>query len=214
MNCGFGHQLVAGSALDRLQNCTGSSLYTCNTRSLSPRLQFSSKDWQDWCGIFSEMVKRESPTLPRVSFLWTLSPHLISLKLRIVITSLPRWPFHLRFFHLHMRLAVLIWQETLKIASGIWVANEYQRLIITFVILDQKLQRAVLYISWKWQTCRSVYMWRLPKCKMYNEKGEYGFCWSHRCVSFSICIEIATLSDAMTISLTKISFCTHEECSV
>jgi len=80
MNCGFGHQLVAGSALDRLQNCTGSSLHTCNTRSLSPRLQFSSKDRQDWCGIFSEMVKRESPTLPCVSFLWSLSPsHLISL---------------------------------------------------------------------------------------------------------------------------------------
>jgi hypothetical protein len=94
------------------------------------------------------------------------------------------------------------------------VANEYQRLIITFVILDQKLQRAVLYISRKWQTCRSVYMGRLPKCKMYNEKGEYMFCWSHRCVSFSICIDIATLSDATTISLTNISFCTHEECSV
>lgn len=121
MNCGFGHQLVAGSALDRLQNCTGSSLHTCNTRSLSPRLQFSSKDRQDWCGIFSEMVKRESPTLPCVSFLWSLSPsHLISLKLRIVITSLPGWPFHLRFLHLQTRLAVLIWQETLKIASGIW----------------------------------------------------------------------------------------------
>jgi hypothetical protein len=29
------------------------------------------------------------------------------------------------------------------------VANEYQRLIITFVILDQKLQRSVLLVSWK-----------------------------------------------------------------
>lgn len=122
-NCttGRGVEPSSRSALDGLQNCTGSSLHTCNTRSLSPRLQFSSKDRQDWCGIFSEMVKRESPTLPRVSFLWSLHPsHLISLKLRIVITSLPGWPFHLRFLHLHMRLAVLIWQETLKIASGIW----------------------------------------------------------------------------------------------
>lgn len=51
------------------------------------------------------------------------------------------------------------------------MANEYQRLIITFVILDQKLRRAVLYISWKWQTCRLVYMGRLPKCKNVKWKG-------------------------------------------
>lgn len=94
------------------------------------------------------------------------------------------------------------------------VANEYQRLIITFIILDKSCKGQFCTFPWKWQTCRLVYMGRLPKCKMYNEKGEYIFCWSHRCASFSICIDIATLSDAMTTSRTKISFCTHEECSV